>query len=119
MLRVSIAIAAIGILTVMLAPNIVLGGFGALLWGVGTSLGFPVVLSSDGDDPAHAAKRASAVAAAGYAAFLIGPPVLGSLGQVVGIRDALLVVLLVALVTLFFAGAARDRREPAVALLDQ
>jgi hypothetical protein len=59
------------------------------------------------------------VAAAGYAAFLIGPPVLGSLGQVVGIRDALTVVLLVALVTLFFAGAARDRREPAVALLDR
>ncbi|MDH2444902.1 MFS transporter [Amnibacterium sp. CER49] len=106
-LRVSILLAAAGILAVVLAPNIVAGALGVLLWGIGTALGFPVAMSAAGDDPRHAARRASAVAAAGYAASLIGPPVLGFLGSAVGIRNALLVVLATALVTVVFAGAAR------------
>jgi len=76
---------------------------------LGASLGFPVALSAAGDDPAHAAKRASAVATAGYAAFLVGPPILGLLGEQVGLRGAILVVMVAVLATTFFAGAVRQR----------
>ncbi|MFE9235240.1 MFS transporter [Cellulosimicrobium funkei] len=108
-MRSSIIIAAVGIVIVITAPNVIVGALGVLLWGMGTSLGFPVALSSAGDDPIHAARRASVVATAGYAAFLIGPPVLGFLGEQFGIRNALLVVLVAVLASLIFAGAVKPR----------
>ncbi|MFD2840483.1 MFS transporter [Populibacterium corticicola] len=108
-MRSSIITAAVGIIIVITAPNVLVGALGVLLWGVGASLGFPVALSSAGDDPVHAARRASLVATAGYAAFLIGPPVLGFLGEHFGIRNALLVVLAAVLTSLIFAGAVKPR----------
>ena len=47
---------------------------GIVLWGVGTSLGFPVGMSAAADDPVQAAARVGVVAAIGYTAFLAGPP---------------------------------------------
>ena len=108
-MRVSAVVAAVGIAVVMVAPALWLAVVGVLLWGVGCSLGFPVALSAAGEDPRYAAKRASFVATAGYAAFLIGPPMLGFLGQHIGIRHAIVVVLAVVLATLFAAGATRPR----------
>ncbi|OIV38842.1 hypothetical protein BIV57_03635 [Mangrovactinospora gilvigrisea] len=66
---------------------------GAALWGVGASLGFPVGMSAAADDPERASARVGAVATMGYAAFLVGPPLLGLLGQHFGILHALLAVL--------------------------
>ena len=108
-MRASAVTAAVGIGLVSFSPELWLAGVGVLLWGLGASLGFPVALSAAGDDPAHAAKRASAVATAGYAAFLVGPPILGLLGEQVGLRGAILVVMVAVLATTFFAGAVRQR----------
>ena len=66
---------------------------GALLLGLGTSLGFPVGLSSAADGPAHAATRVSTAASIGYVAFLAGPPVVGFLGDRVGVLHSLSVPL--------------------------
>ena len=65
---------------------------GAAIWGVGSSLGFPVGMSAAADDPKRAPMRISVVATVGYMAFLAGPPVLGFLGDHVGILHALLAV---------------------------
>lgn len=92
-LLTSAALAATGIAAVAFAPNAALGGAGVVLWGLGASLGFPVALSAAGDDPVGSARRVSAVATAGYAAFLVGPPVLGLLGEHWGLRGAIVVVL--------------------------
>ena len=98
----SAACAVAGIGLVSLAPGIAVAAVGVLLWGLGAALGFPVALSAAGDDPAGAARRVSAVATAGYAAFLVGPPLLGFVGQHAGLRSAILVVLgVVALSALF------------------
>ena len=43
---------------------------GAVFWGVGASLGFPVGMSAAADDPARAAVRVSVVSSIGYTAFL-------------------------------------------------
>lgn len=112
-MRVSALIGAVGIATVVVAPTLWVGAIGVLLWGIGASLGFPVALSAAGDHPRYAARRASAVATAGYAAFLIGPPILGFLGQHVGLREAMLVVMVVVAATALFAGAVRGRPAPA------
>jgi MFS family permease len=63
------------------APDPVLAFAGALLWGLGVSLGFPVGMSAAADDPARAAGRVSVVASIGYCAFLAGPPTIGFLGE--------------------------------------
>lgn len=90
-LRVLFAAALIGSLLFVFGGPI--GAyFGAALWGLGASLGFPVGMSAASDDPKRAAARISVVSTIGYCAFLAGPPVVGFLGESVGILMALLAV---------------------------
>lgn len=65
---------------------------GAVLWGLGAALGFPVGMSAAADDPAAAAGRVSVVASIGYCAFLGGPPLIGFLGDHVTVLKGLLAV---------------------------
>jgi MFS family permease len=111
-LRASAALAVIGILIVVLAANAVVAGAAVGLWGLGASLGFPVAISAAGDDPDRASERVSAVATSGYLAFLVGPPLLGAVGQHVGLREAMLVVVALLVVAAFAAGAARPLPGP-------
>ena len=65
---------------------------GAAIWGLGASLGFPVGMSAAADDPLKASVRLSVVSTIGYGAFLAGPPLLGFLGDHLGVLRALLLV---------------------------
>ncbi|WP_189670331.1 MFS transporter [Promicromonospora soli] len=108
----SAVLAVVGIATVSFAPGAALGAFGVVLWGLGAALGFPVALSAAGDDPVGAARRVSAVATAGYTAFLVGPPVLGLIGEHVGLRSAIIVVLVAVAVSTCFARAVARPTSP-------
>jgi MFS family permease len=88
----SMAVAGAGVVLVVLGQVLPVVAGGIVLWGLGASLGFPVGMSAAADDPAHAAARVSVVSTIGYMAFLAGPPVLGMLGDQVGVLNALLVV---------------------------
>lgn len=90
--------------------NPVLAFVGAAIWGVGASLGFPVGMSAAADDPARAPMRLSVVSTIGYTAFLAGPPLLGLLGDHVGVLRALLVVGAVSLLALLVIPAARPEQ---------
>ena len=89
---------AIAVLGVLGLAVFVFGGstaaafVGAVLWGAGVSLGFPVGMSAGADDPARAASRVSVVASIGYCAFLAGPPLIGFLGQRFTVLHALTAV---------------------------
>jgi MFS family permease len=61
--------------------------------GTGASLGFPLTISAASDTGPDAPTRVSVVATTGYLAFLVGPPLLGFLGEHYGLRSAMLVVL--------------------------
>ena len=90
-LRVLFSAAVVGCLLVVFGGT--WGAFiGAAIWGLGASLGFPVGMSAASDDPKRAAVRISVVATLGYVAFLAGPPLIGFLGDAVGILQALLAV---------------------------
>jgi MFS family permease len=106
-LRASMAAAAAGLVLFVLAGNIWLATAGAALWGMGAALAFPMGMSAAADDPKHAAARVSVVSTVGYVAFLAGPPLLGYLGDVTGIRLALLVIAVPILGALLLAAAAR------------
>ncbi len=88
-----------------------LGTFaGALIWGAGSSLGFPLGMSAAADDPAMAPARVSVVSTIGYLAFLAGPPMLGAIADRVGPLHALLVVGALAGPALLAVPALREPR---------
>ena len=107
-LRGTAVLAVIGLLIVIFGPNVWVASIGVALWGLGASLGFPVGMSAAADDPRTAAARVSAVATIGYFAFLVGPPVIGLLGQEFGLLKALLAVLVLVVIARLVSGAARE-----------
>jgi hypothetical protein len=88
----TMVLAAAGVALAVFAGSLVMAIVGVAVWGLGTALGFPVGMSAAADDPARAAARVSVVAVIGYTAFLAGPPLVGLLGNQVGVLRALLVV---------------------------
>ena len=87
---------------------------GTLMWGIGCSLAFPVGMSAAADVPdrADAAARVSAVAMIGYCAFLVGPPLIGFLGEQFGILNGLILLLGLMAVAGLAAPAAREQSGP-------
>ncbi|PJJ65259.1 MFS transporter [Compostimonas suwonensis] len=108
-LRVSAALAIAGLLLFIFVDVDWIYIAGVILWGIGCSLGFPVGMSAAADDPKKAAARVSAVAMIGYCAFLVGPPIIGFLGQTFGILSALLLVLVLVVLSGLAAPATRER----------
>ncbi len=114
-LRGAALAAAVGIAIVILVPVVPIAIAGVVLWGLGASLGFPVGMSAAADDPRTAAASVSAVATIGYAAFLIGPPLIGFVGDHIGVLNALWIVLgliIVATIAGLQPGPAAREPEP-------
>ncbi|NKX51418.1 MFS transporter, partial [Arthrobacter deserti] len=111
-IRVSSAVAILGLAAFIWSPWNWLAVAGVALWGAGVGLGFPICMSAAADDPVRAAGRVGKVAQVGYLISLVGPPLLGILGDVVGIRNALTVALALLLVSALTAPGV-DRVAPA------
>lgn len=113
-LRVAVAASAIGLAVVILVPFTPVMVAGIVVWGLGAALGFPVGMSAAGDDPVGAAARVSAVATIAYCAFLVGPPVLGLVGEQIGILNSLWIVFALIVIAGFAVPAARkpEQLEP-------
>jgi fucose permease len=106
-LRATAALGLAGLLLVLLGGSWQVAMAGAVLWGFGAALGFPVGMSAAADDPVRAAVRVSVVSSIGYTAFLAGPPLIGLLAEHVGILNALFVVVAALTLGLAASGAAR------------
>ncbi len=107
-LRGSFLLAAVSLLVFIFIPNPIVAAIAAIGWGLGSALGFPVGMSAAADDPARAAARVGVVATIGYFAFLVGPPVIGFIGDRTGLLLALLVVLVLVGIGLFVSHAAHE-----------
>lgn len=106
-LRVSIISGAAGMALVVFADNQLVAAAAVVLWGLGASLGFPLALSAAGDSGEDSAKRVSFAATIGYFAFLVGPPVIGFIGEHSSLRLALIVPLAFVAASAFITSAAR------------
>lgn len=106
-LRALFGLAIIGTVLVVFGSTW-LAYVGAAIWGVGASLGFPIGMSAAADDPVRAPARLSVVSTIGYGAFLAGPPLLGFLGDHVGVLRALLVVAVASLFAWLVVPAAKE-----------
>ena len=95
-------------------PAAVILGFTA--FGAGLSCTFPLLVSAAGGvDPDHPASGIAKVAGAGYAGLLVGPPVIGGLASVAGLRWALVLPLALALAIAAGAGVAGTGARNALA----
>ncbi|HEX5202054.1 MAG TPA: MFS transporter [Actinoplanes sp.] len=105
--RVLAVVSVAGLALFVFGPWPAVAFAGALLWGFGASLGFPVGMSAAADDPAHAAPRVSVVATIGYCAFLGGPPLIGFLGDHFTVLKALLAVMVLLVVAIALASSIK------------
>ncbi|MBK5143998.1 MFS transporter [Budviciaceae bacterium BWR-B9] len=115
-LRVCILLSITGLLIFGFSPNLSIAIFGILLWGVGCALGFPVGMSAAADEPQYAASRIAVVAAIGYCSLLTGPPLLGFLANIFGVKNALLLLVIPLCISLMLVsklGAVAPVKETA------
>ncbi|MEU6856095.1 MFS transporter [Rothia kristinae] len=98
-MRIACVLAVVGLGTFVLSPWLWLGMGAIFVWGLGAALGFPVGMSAAADNPMKASARVSVVSTVGYGAFLGGPPILGLLGEALGVRQGLSVVLVLVVVS--------------------
>lgn len=106
--RMSIVLAALGVAFISLGHGQLLAGMAVMCWGLGAALGFPVALSAAAEGGAQMNERVKAVATIGYIALLVGPPALGFVGQMFGLRGAMLVVLGFVVIATFMSHAMRS-----------
>jgi len=98
-----------GLLIIILSHNVYAAFVGAALWGCGVALGFPLFLSVAGEGD-NAARQVSFVASSGYLAFLVGPPLLGFLGQAWGVTNMFYVIAAFLVVAAIFASGAGHKK---------
>jgi predicted MFS family arabinose efflux permease len=100
-------ISVAGLALFVFGPNVELAIAGAMLWGAGLALGFPVGMSAGADDPALAAPRVSVVSSIAYCAFLAGPPGIGFIGEHSSVTRALIAVIVLLGLAALIAGTVR------------
>ena len=96
-----------GMLVFMTSEATGLAYLGLILWGLGMSLGFPMVVSSMGDDAALAATRVNMIITVVYISSISVGPALGALGQAAGIYVAFGIPLAMMVISAFLSPATK------------
>lgn len=112
--RLSCSAAVVGFAIVVFASNLIGEVIGLAAAGFGVSVGFPLAVSAAaarGDRPS--AVNVASLSLFAYSSGLIGPPLVGLIGQAAGLRAGLAVLLPVILVSTLLAGELRRRPSAA------
>ena len=110
-LRTSLAIAAIGILTVVLVPGPVPMIVGTILWGLGAGVCWPITISAAADRHETAARDVATVSAIGYTSMLLGPMAFGVLGEQIGLLPAFIVLPIFVVLGILLASVTREPKQ--------
>ena len=106
-LRISALFVIVGVLMFAFGPTFAVVGLGMVLWGLGAGLGVPIGFSAASDDPKRAAARVAAVSSFATIAGLVMPQVIGQLGNLIPLREALTVIVAAAVLSFLIARAVR------------
>jgi fucose permease len=109
-LRVTGLIGIVGLLLLIAKISVPFAWLGAFLWGVGVALAFPLFLSAAGEQQ-NPAQKVAAVGAFGYTAFLVGPPLLGFVGQQIGVVNMYWLVVGFITLSVLVSGAAGNTKS--------
>ena len=119
-IRVSGGIAALGLTLALLVGVPMAGVTGCGVVGFGIANVIPILFSAAGRAPGIPTGTAlAAVATTGYLGFLAGPPVIGIVAQIAGLRLALGIVSLLCLLIATGGGAVRPGAHSTSGLPDQ
>lgn len=106
--RVSGLVAFFGCLLLVSGLHLWVVWVGCFIMGIGYAVLFPLAMSRAASDPILSKGVALAsVATLGYGAFLIGPPLLGFVGELFSLRASFVVVAVLTLALPLLAGALR------------
>jgi fucose permease len=106
-LRYAGFVALAGVVVLLTVPALVAAYAGALLWGLGVAIAFPLAMSAAGETPGRGPAAIAMVSTIAYSGFLIGPPLIGTLAHSAGLDHALWVVALLAAGMIVLARSAR------------
>ncbi|MGH8971396.1 MAG: MFS transporter [Actinomycetes bacterium] len=110
-LRWGATVAAIGVVLLLAVPTLATGYAGALLWGLGVAVAFPLAMSAAGETPGRGPAAIAMVSTIAYSGFLVGPPLVGTIAHHVGLDRALWVVVVLAVGMLVLSGTARPAED--------
>lgn len=105
------SLAAIGIGIALLAQDPALALFGFACAGVGLAGLFPLALRAAAVKGETPGPSVAAVSAGGYLGFMAGPPAIGGIAEVAGLRAGLLLLVLLCAAAALLGGAVRVPRE--------
>jgi MFS family permease len=108
LVRASAGLLATGMLAALLAPSADLAIIAYGIAGSGVGNIVPVLFGGGGRlEPETPGRGIAAVVSLGYAGFVVGPPFIGLLGEVIGLSAALGVIVVSAIIVALAAGLAR------------
>lgn len=107
-LRASAFVGALSLAVIVFCNEPWIAAAAVVAWGLGASLGFPLAISAAGASGTNSDLRVRLAATAGYLAFLVGPPMLGFIGEIHGLRLAMLPVLAVVAIAFVVASALKE-----------
>lgn len=104
--RISGLAAVAGTLCLVVGENIWIVWAGCWIMGIGYAVIFPLAMSRAANDPTMSKGTAlAAVTTLGYGAFLLGPPILGFIGEAISLRAAFGIVAVLAVLIVVLASA--------------
>ncbi|GEN80875.1 MFS transporter [Actinotalea fermentans] len=117
--RVAVLVASsasslVGLLLFSLGPSLTTAVVGAVGWGLGAGLVFPIGVAAVSGDRLRMAGRVSVLSTFGSTASIVAPPLLGAAAETMGVRHALVLIVggfVVAILLARTVGA--DATEPA------
>lgn len=102
-----------GIAVFAFTPMIHLPYVGLLLWALGMSMGFPLAISSMGDDPTRASARINMIVSVVYISSVTAGPALGFLGQFLGTYVSFAIPIVLAAVSAILSPATAVLKKKA------
>ncbi len=117
-LRLSICAGIAGVLLFCLAPGLGLTALGGAVWGAAVALTFPILVAAMSDHPLFAPERVAALSTMSTTAGLVAPPVVGLAAGVVGVRPALLLLVVMLAISLAVSGRAAPLADRTDTLAD-
>lgn len=109
-LQFSAALSAVGLGAALLVGTVPAALIGFACLGIGSGCIVPTVMTLAGNQPSVPSAKAVALISLGeWPAFLLGPPLIGGLAELFGLRGALVVIVLGALLVLLLASFVRER----------
>ena len=98
MLSGSMGVALLGLVAAALAPNVPIAVAAFFIGGAGISIAAPVLFGAGGrmTSPEERGTALATVTTLGYLGFLVGPPIVGGLAEVAGLRASFAALALIA-----------------------